>query len=228
MSSADMTVTEPSPPSLEAPSRASAGGRQTAAERARAATRAQLLASGRALFAELGLHKVTTHDIAAHAGVAAGTFYNHFSDKGALFRELTDAAIAELNRRLDECHESIEQDDTRPGVRAHAEALVGFAEDHRELLQILFSREADADAAAVESAVLDDMAASIAEVRAQSIAEGRMPAELDPTVLSQAIVGMWARVMAWWAEDPSRAPRESVIETLTQIQLGGTHPAARR
>jgi len=222
-----MTVTQPSPPSLTASSDASPGRRQTAAERARAATRTQLLASGRALFADLGLHKVTTHDIAAHAGVAAGTFYNHFSDKGALFRELTDAAVAELNRRLDRCSESIE-DDGRDGVRAHAEALVGFAEDHRELLQILFSREADADAAAVESAVLDDMAASIAEVRAHSIAEGRMPAELDPAVLSQAIVGMWARVMAWWAEDPSRAPRESVIETLTQIQLGGTHPSARR
>jgi hypothetical protein len=35
---------------------------------------------------------------------------------------------------------------------------------------------------------------------------------------------MWARVVAWWAEDPSRAARETVVETLTRIQLGGTHP----
>jgi hypothetical protein len=33
--------------------------------------------------------------------------------------------------------------------------------------------------------------------------------------------------MAWWAEDTSRAPREVVIETLTQIQLRGTHPPMR-
>ena len=44
-------------------------------------------------------------------------------------------------------------------------------------------------------------------------------------MLAQALVGMWSRVIAWWAEDPTRAPRDSVVETLTQIQLNGTHPA---
>jgi AcrR family transcriptional regulator len=221
-----MSVTEPQPTSTSSTSNPPSR-RQTAAERARAATRAQLLSSGRTLFAELGLHKVTTHDIAAHAGVAAGTFYNHFSDKGALFRELTDAAVAELNRRLEQVGGDGTEDHRPAVVRAHAEALVGFAEDHRELLRILFSREADADAAAVESAVLDDLAASIADARKHSIEVGLMPAGLDPKVVSQAIVGMWARVLGWWAEDPSRAPRETVIDTLTRIQLGGTHPVGR-
>jgi hypothetical protein len=35
---------------------------------------------------------------------------------------------------------------------------------------------------------------------------------------------MLARVVAWWVEDPTRAPREAVIETLTRIQLEGTKP----
>ena len=47
---------------------------------------------------------------------------------------------------------------------------------------------------------------------------------LDPAVLAQAIVGMQACVIAWWVEDPSRASRESVIATLTRIQLSGTDP----
>ena len=38
------------------------------------------MAAGEALFAEHGLHGVTTHTIAHHAGVAAGTFYLHFPD----------------------------------------------------------------------------------------------------------------------------------------------------
>ena len=75
--------------------------------------------------------------------------------------------------------------------------------------------------------MLDRLAARIAEGRSSSIARGDMPPGIDPTVLSQALVGMWARVVAWWAEDPSRAPRETVIESLVQIQLAGTHPAAR-
>jgi hypothetical protein len=43
-------------------------------------------------------------------------------------------------------------------------------------------------------------------------------------VLSQALVGMLARVVAWWVEDPRRASRDTVARTLTRIQLGGTHP----
>lgn len=115
--------------------------RRTAAERARAATRARLLASGKSLFAEHGLHRITTHDIAAHAGVAAGTFYNHFSDKRELFREIASEAVGELNRRLETVGHPGER--FRDGVRAHAEALVGFAADHRDLIRILFSRETD-------------------------------------------------------------------------------------
>jgi len=38
------------------------------------------------------------------------------------------------------------------------------------------------------------------------------------------LVGMWARVVAWWAEDPSRASRDTVVDTLTRIQLSGTQP----
>lgn len=194
---------------------------RTAAERARARTRARLLASGRTLFAERGLHGVTSHDIAAHAGVAAGTFYNHFRDKGALFREIAAQAIGELEARLG----FGEHPDRglREAVRPHAEALVSFAADHRDLIRILFSREADA--AAVEADVLASLAGRIADGRRQAIARGEMPAEIDAAVLAQAVVGMWARVVAWWAEDPSRATRDAVVETLTRIQLGGTHPA---
>lgn len=203
-------------PSTAAPTR-----RETAGERARASTRARLLASGKALFAEHGLHCTTTHDIAAHAGVAAGTFYNHFSDKGALFQEITAEGIRALDARLQiGAHP---QRRLRDGVRHQAEALVSFAEDQRDLIRILFSRESDASA--VQAGVLADLAARIAEGRRQAIARGEMPAEIDPDVLAQAVVGMWARVVAWWAENPERAPRQNVIETLTRIQLGGTHPA---
>lgn len=198
--------------------------RETAGDRARAQTRSRLLTSGKALFAEHGLHRTTSHDIAAHAGVAAGTFYNHFADKGALFREITAEGLRELDARLQLGAQPGRR--LRDGVRSHAEALVSFAEDHRDLIRILFSRESDAHA--VQDGVLADLAARIAEGRRQAIARGEMPAAVDPDVLAQAVVGMWARVVAWWAENPERTPRETVIETLTRIQLEGTHPSVGR
>ena len=205
------------------PSPRRAPSRTTAGERTRAATRARLLTSGKTLLAERGLHRITTHDVAAHAGVAAGTFYNHFSDKGDLFREITNEALSELTRRLDAVADSVENQ--QQAVRLRAAALVGFAEDHRDLIRILFSR--DSEAAVVETDVLQLLADRTSVARSQLVAQRRMPSEIDPDILGQALVGMWARVMAWWAEDTSRAPREVVIETLTQIQLRGTHPQMR-
>ena len=194
--------------------------RTTAGERARAATRARLLESGKALFAEQGLHRITTHDIAAHAGVAAGTFYNHFQDKGNLFREITDEALAELTRRLDAVNESARNH--RDNVRLQATALVNFAAENRDLIRILFSRESDA--AVIQTDVLQLLASRSSVVRRDLVEHQLMPQEIDPDVFGQALIGMWARVVAGWAEDTSRAPREVVIETLTHIQLHGTHP----
>ena len=197
--------------------------RESAAARSRAATRERLIESARGLFAEHGPRGVTTHDIARTAGVAAGTFYLHFKDKRELFREITEESVAGLRERLEKSVAGAR--DIPSLVRGHATALIDFAEDHRDLVRILFS--ADADAAAVSAEVLDGLAVTIAANRRERQLAGDASPTLDAAVLSQALVGMWARVVAWWAEDPSRVSRAVVIETLTRIQLSGTQPGPR-
>jgi AcrR family transcriptional regulator len=177
--------------------------RSRAPERARAATRARLRASGQRLFAERGLHAVTSHEIADGAGVAAGTFYLHFPDKHALFRELVSEAIAELLARLERDVRPVA--DREGAARARAEVLLGFAEDHGELVRMAFGR--GSEAASVGADALDALAA-------------RLETE-HPAVEAQAIVGMWARVVSWWAESPGRAPREEVLRTMIDLQLSG-------
>jgi hypothetical protein len=90
---------------------------------------------------------------------------------------------------------------------------------------MLFSRESES--AAVEADVLAGLAASIEQARRERIASGELSDRLEAAVLAQALVGMLARVVAWWAEDPRRAPREVVAQTLAAIQLGGTPPPGR-
>jgi AcrR family transcriptional regulator len=183
----------------------------------RAATRERLRQSGLELFAERGLHGVTTHDIAHHAGLAAGTFYLHFPDKQALFREIVLEAMDELRAHLQAATTAaVEQAHT---VRAHASAMMDFAARNRGVIRILFSGEGDAGR--LEHDVLNTLAESLAKARS---ARGRVPGGADPAVFAQALVGMFARVVAWWVEDPSRATRDQVIETLTRIQLTGTQP----
>ena len=192
----------------------------SARARSRIATRGRLLRGARELFAERGLSRVTSHDIARRAGVAAGTFYLHFDDKESIFREIVLDTIAVLQKELQRSME--DADDARVGIRAQAEALMDFAEANRNLVLIVFGP--DSAIAGLESDVLDFMAAHVAEVLERRAAAGEVGTDLDPVVTAQALVGMSARVVAWWIEDPSRATRDAVIDTLTNIQIGGTIP----
>jgi len=192
----------------------------SARERSREATRQRLLTSARGLFAGKGLHQVTSHDIARGAGVASGTFYLHFKDKEEVFREIVYDAVERLRERLQAALAAAP--DTRSSVRAHAEALVAFAEEHSDLVRIVFGR--DHGAARLESDVLDYLADVGADLLRARQAAGSFRSSLDPRVAAQAMTGMFTRVVVWWIEDPSRAPRESIVETLIQIQLSGTYP----
>jgi AcrR family transcriptional regulator len=198
---------------------AASEGRQSAAARSREATRGRLLDSGIELFSARGLNGVTSHDIARQAGVASGTFYLHFSDKSALFHEIAVDTEARLRAYIEEA--TTHAADLRGAVRAQVEALVDFASANRDLVRILFS----ADSGAAGQELLDSLAGSIAEGRRHAIATGEMPREIDAAVLSQALVGLLSRVVLWWLEGPQPVTRETVIETLTRIQLSGTHPA---
>ena len=192
--------------------------RQSAATRSRENTRGRLLTSGLQLFAQHGLNGVTTHDIAREAGVATGTFYLHFSDKSALFQEIAIDTEARLRAHIDDA--TAYAADLRGAERAAVEALFDFATQNRDTIRILFG----GDSGAAGSQLLEAFATSIAEARRRAISSGEMPHEIEPSVLSQALVGMLSRVLLWWIEDPDPVARETVIETLTRIQLSGTHP----
>ena len=180
-------------------------------------TRRLLLDAGRTLFARHGPAGVTSHTIAAEAGFASGTFYLHFKHKDALFQELTDQAAGELEAQL--LAATAAGPDPRRIVEAQANALVGFAHDHRELFQIVFTP--GGEGAAAGARVLERLAHGVRARRRAAVAQGQAWACLDSDVLAQAIVGMWVRVLSWWVDDPSRATREDIVRTLSHFQLHG-------
>lgn len=184
-------------------------------------TRRRLLDAGRTLFARHGAAGVTSHEIAAAAGFAAGTFYLHFKDKGELFRELTDEAANELEKRL--VAAAALGPDPQRIVEAQAEALVGFAHDHRELFRIVFAP--GGEGAEAGARVLERLARGVRARRKAAVARGQTWACLDADVLAQAIVGMWVRVLSWWVDDPGRATRAEIVRTLSHFQLHGSRPA---
>jgi len=184
-------------------------------------TRRRLLDAGRTLFARHGADGVTTHAIAAEAGFASGTFYLHFKHKQALFQELADEAVGELEARLAAAEAGAS--DLRGVVEAQADALVGFAEAHRELFRILF--QPGGEALETGERVVERLARRISTRRRAAAEKGPAWDCLAPDIVAQAIVGMWVRVLSWWVEDPTRARRDEIVHTLSHFQLHGSRRA---
>jgi AcrR family transcriptional regulator len=69
-------------------------------ERTKAANRAAILRAAAEVFAELGYGAAGVRDIVRRADLAAGTFYNYFPDKEAVFRALITAHSDEVRVRV--------------------------------------------------------------------------------------------------------------------------------
>jgi len=196
--------------------------RPNARERSRMETRRLLLEAGARVFAEKGMARTRPADISRAAGVAVGTLYLHFHDKEVLLREILFRALAELRARLHRIletpHASVAE-----AVRHQVETMVCLAEEHPALCRILFSTEVASTAIGTE--VLNLLAGMQEEGLRAGMAEGYFRSDVDPAVAAQTLVGMQMHVLSWWTRDPSVAPREVVIDTLTKVRLSGLHPA---
>jgi len=188
--------------------------------RSRAATRQRLVEAGTGLFAEVGLHGVTSARIARSAGVATGTFYLHFKDKETLFAEIVRGVLEDLFARQERAAAAAPE---LPGaeLRARTEELLAFAVENRDLIRVVFGRGGEA----FEEQVLDAVRPGIQQRLERLAAEGQIPKTLHPAVAAQARAATLTRVIAWWVEDPSRATRDEMVDTLVQLDPGAI-PAA--
>jgi AcrR family transcriptional regulator len=185
-----------------------------AAARSRRETRRRLIEAGTELFARRGLYGATSSEIARQAGVAAGTFYLHFKDKQELFREIVFVALAQLRQREDAA--AARASGRVEELRARYHELLRFADENRNLVGVLFGRRHEA--AGLGEDVLDAILPGLEE----RMREGDRETHLHPAVAAQALAAMVSRVLAWWVEDPRRASRDEVVETLLRL-----HPLVR-
>ena len=177
----------------------------------------RLLAAGLNLFARRGTERVNTNAIAKRARVAVGTFYKHFRDKHALLREIQIRTIGALRAARAQATRGA---GTNPEaqVRASADAAVSFAESHPQAYRVAFGRERAG--AASHGPVVSESSRPTAEGLRRLQAAGRLDPELDPELAARAYLAMEVGTILWWLDDPSRAGREGVVDTLVRL-----HPA---
>lgn len=111
-------------------------------DRRRARTRAALLQAGQALFAAQSVDAVSVDDIVLAADVAKGSFYNHFTDKDALAREIAAQVRAEAEAKVDEANAGVADPASRM-ARAQA-VFVRFAARNPERARAMMRLHAGA------------------------------------------------------------------------------------
>lgn len=79
--------------------------------------KAQILESAQILFAQFGLKKVSTDDIAREAGISKATLYKYFRNKTEVFNEIIDKEAGQLLQAIEEAVST--QSDSVEQLRAH-------------------------------------------------------------------------------------------------------------
>ena len=155
-------------------------------ERLREATAEAILAAAEEVFAEDGLAAARMEQIAARAGVAVGTLYNHFEDRDALVAALLDSRRGALLDRVDAALARAGGTPVPERLRALAEALYEHAERHGRLLAVL--AEAGEGPARSKSGVVRELHARVAALVREGVESGTLRAD-SVELLTVAFVG---------------------------------------
>jgi AcrR family transcriptional regulator len=183
---------------------------QSLRERFRETTLQAVLAAAEEVFADAGLHAAHMGEIAARAGVAVGTLYNHFADREALLAGLAEARFKEMLADLDGALKA--SADQPFGVRARAlvVAMLTYYEHHWKFMQIFLQGETGRYQRTYPTLV-EAMRHKVREVRArvdkliaQGVREKVIRAELSDLAPFFLIGMLRALVMRRLYQDPSK------------------------
>jgi AcrR family transcriptional regulator len=175
--------------------------REAVRSETRAAYREAILAAAERVFGRLGFRDAKMADVAAEAGVAAGTLYNYFTNKDEIFASIIVRGREQLDAMV-QTHAHVEDPCER--IRLRLRGVFQWVEDHGLLFAGFIrvggftdyaqKRVIDDDHAANHSKYLELSAATLRE----AIERGQVRRELEPNFLADILSGMCdSTVFAW-------------------------------
>ena len=176
------------------------------------ARRAAIEQAGLRGFLARGYDLCSVEQIAAEVGIARGTFYLYFDDKHALFEELVDAALEEMRPQS---HAERTGRRGEESMRHDLERMLEVAQRRRNLIRAVFDR---GESSGLAERIQDRIASAFEERYTRVFRERGIA--LHPRASAQARAALLVRVIAWWAEDPTRAEREEIIDVLMELAPG--------
>jgi len=181
---------------------------------AKEATRQRILETARELFAQRGLEAATTRELAARAGIAAGTLFNYFPSKEALALALVGEALEaghadfRARRRGDEGLEEALFLHVICGLR-RLEPFRGFVRAVLETALSPFARGLGEAPPPEGSAPGDELRAAHLDVVDELIRAGA-GGERPGTVTLYLYWTLYLGVLAFWAGDESPGQEDTL------------------
>ena len=189
-------------------------------ERTKAANRAAILAAGRDVFTELGYGAAGVRHIVRRTDLAAGTFYNYFPDKQAVFAALVQEVGEEARRRVRAARQAART--PREFVEDAYRAYFGFIVEDAGRAAFLARNSGAIRAMFEESEGLAGIGELAEDLRA-AIAHGDMP-PVDVDYSAGAMVAVALELgQRLVRRDP--ADVEGATSFATQLFLAGIVPA---
>lgn len=195
---------------------------ERAPARLRAATRQAIIEAGTAAFAQYGLSGATISQIARDAGVANGTFYLHFRDKGELYTAIVEGVLEQLAMQMEQsAAPNLERDEAE---RREIDAITSFIEANEAVFRMM--------AATADTEAGRPVTRMFAAWRMRALEEGQrlgtVRGDIRTDIAAHASIGMMISAFRWWLGEGSDTPRDELIDTLTKLRLFGTVPPSER
>ncbi len=186
-------------------------------DRLREETARAILDAAESVFADEGLQAARMERIAARAGVAVGTLYNHFRDKETLLRSVSRSRRQALLDRVDRALAAVEGSGVRARLHAFLSAVAAHAREHGRFLTALAQAGEGPARARPPPTLVAELVVRADRIVADGIAAGHL--RPDPAkVFGLALVGMVRAVLVRSLEEG--AP-EDVTEAILDLFLEG-------
>lgn len=110
------------------------------------ARRDQILEAAAEVFGAVGYHAANVADIIARAGVARGTFYQHFESKRQLFDELLDDLLERVREAIVDVNMADPEKTVYVQLQENVERILAILFQERALARILLAEASGVDA----------------------------------------------------------------------------------
>lgn len=185
-------------------------------------TRRQIMQSALTLFSKSGYQSTSVAEICRNAQVSKGAFYHHFKTKQALFLELLETWLTQIDSTLDKSR--WEMDDVPQGLMTMANATRGFLRQADENLPIFleFWSQARLDPAIWNATIAPYRRYQqyFSEMIEDGITEGTVR-QIDPNVGAWVIVCFAVGVLLQCVLDPKGEDWGEMTSQGVQVLLDG-------